>query len=277
MTGGWEWDETLYAGSAAHYSQGRVPYPPELAVAMAAEIGLDGTGRLLDVGCGPGSLTLLLAPYLAEVVGVDADADMLDRAREQARRAGVTDASWHLLRAEQLPAGLGAFRLVTFAQSFHWFDRPRVAAAVRGMLGPGGACVLVHATTDRGVDGADPLSHPRPPREEISRLVTDYLGPLRRAGRGVLPQGTPGGEDAVFAGAGLSGPHRVELATERVVERTEDDVVASVFSLSRATPALFAGRRRAFEDDLRALLRSVSPIGRFAERMRPVAFDIWRP
>lgn len=62
---GWTWDPSLYAGSAAYYARGRVPYPPELATLLAAELGLDGSGRLLDVGCGPGSLTLLLAPLFA--------------------------------------------------------------------------------------------------------------------------------------------------------------------------------------------------------------------
>ena len=47
---GWEWDETLYAGSAAYYSRGRLPYPAELAAVLREELGLDGTGRLLDVG-----------------------------------------------------------------------------------------------------------------------------------------------------------------------------------------------------------------------------------
>ena len=32
MPGEFEWDETLYAGSAAYYATGRVPYPAELAV-----------------------------------------------------------------------------------------------------------------------------------------------------------------------------------------------------------------------------------------------------
>jgi hypothetical protein len=34
-------------------------------------------------------------------------------------------------------------------------------------------------------------------------------------------------------------------------------------------------RREAAEHDLRARLRSVSPAARFAERMRPVQFDVW--
>src|SRR5690242_1766877 len=61
----WAWDETLYAGAARYYPAGRMPYPGALALAIQAELGLDGTGKLLDVGCGPGSLTLLLAPLAA--------------------------------------------------------------------------------------------------------------------------------------------------------------------------------------------------------------------
>jgi hypothetical protein len=32
-------------------------------------------------------------------------------------------------------------------QSFHWMDRPRVAATVHSMLDEDGACLHVHATT----------------------------------------------------------------------------------------------------------------------------------
>lgn len=48
----WEWDETLYVGSAPHYAVGRMSYPPSLADAIRKEPGLDGRGRLLDVGRG---------------------------------------------------------------------------------------------------------------------------------------------------------------------------------------------------------------------------------
>src|SRR5207245_3858899 len=73
-------DEMLYAGCAQYYARGRFPYPRELAEALRDELALDGTGGLLDVGCGPGSLALLLAPLFDEVVGVDADAGMVAEA-----------------------------------------------------------------------------------------------------------------------------------------------------------------------------------------------------
>lgn len=272
-----EWDETLYRGSARYYADGRVPYPAGLADALSTELGLDGCGRLLDCGCGPGSLTFLLAPQFTEVVGIDADAGMVEQARLAAQRSAVQNACFRQLRAEELPAGLGEFRLVTFAQSFHWVDQPLVARAVRQLLTPGGACVLVFATTHEGVPGTDKLASPRPPRAQIARLVRSYLGPVRRAGQTVLPSGPPFGSDAAMRDAGFGPPLRIEVAGSAEQARTEDQVVASVFSLSSAAPHLFGDRLADFERELRGLLRSVSPGGVFAERMREIAIEVWRP
>lgn len=273
----WEWDKTLYRGSAAYYATGRVPYPAELARAMSTELGLDGTGRLLDCGCGPGSLTLVLAPLVGEAIGIDADADMIAQARQAAKRAAASNVSLLQLRAEELPAGLGEFRVVTFAQSFHWVDRHVVAKAVRSMLTPGGACVHVFATTHEGVPGDDELASPRPPRSQIAELITRYLGSVRRAGQGSLPDGPPSDTARAMRAAGFEGPQQVDLPGGEVRARTEDEVVASVFSLSSAAPHLFGDRLGEFERDLRALLRVTSADGHFAERMRGSAFDIWRP
>lgn len=47
--------------------------------------------RVLDLGCGTGTLALLVKQQqpAAEVVGLDADPEMLDQARSKAERAGV--------------------------------------------------------------------------------------------------------------------------------------------------------------------------------------------
>jgi hypothetical protein len=54
-----------HAGSASCYAVGRVDYPIALADALSRELGLDGSGRLLDVACGPGKFTLQMAPCLS--------------------------------------------------------------------------------------------------------------------------------------------------------------------------------------------------------------------
>jgi SAM-dependent methyltransferase len=271
----WRWDETLYRGSAAYYGVGRMPYPPAVADTLAEVLGLDGTQRLLDVGCGPGSLTVLIAPRVAEAVGIDADPDMIAEARAAADRAGTRNVEWRHMRAEELPGGLGRFAVATFAQSFHWFDRARVADAVRGMLEPGGAVVHVQATTHRGDASDDPLDHPRPPYEAIDALIRSYLGPQRRAGRGFRRSG-PDDEETVLRAAGFSGPTRIEVDTALVVTRSADEIVAATFSLSSSTPHLFGADVERFEADLRALLRNAAPDGVFGERTRPIALDVWR-
>ena len=278
---GWEWDPSLYAGSAAYYVQGRVSYPQELVDALAAELALDGSGRLLDVGCGPGSLTLLLAPLFEQATGLDADAPMLAEAARHAEAGGITNVDWMNGRAEDLPPDLGPFRAVTLAQSFHWMDRALVARLLHRALAPDGALVHVHATTHQGVDGGLPLPHPRPPRREIGDLVKRFLGPRRRAGQGSLPEASTSEterghlEAEVYRAAGFTDPTRIEVPG-RVVVRSADDVVASVFSLSSAAPHLFGQQADEFEAALRDLLAEASPDGRFSEQMRETAVDVWR-
>src|SRR5689334_5665985 len=103
---GWAWDPSLYAGSARFYAVGRVGYPVEVANALVAALELDGSGRLLDVGCGPGSLTLLLAAYFREAIGIDADADMLAEGARLAEQKQLRNVRWRQLRGEDLPADL---------------------------------------------------------------------------------------------------------------------------------------------------------------------------
>jgi precorrin-6B methylase 2 len=70
-------DPTIYEGTAAHYAKGRPPYSRELRRTLAGALGLDGRGRLLDVGTGPGALAIELAPLFEATVALDQDGDML--------------------------------------------------------------------------------------------------------------------------------------------------------------------------------------------------------
>jgi SAM-dependent methyltransferase len=271
----WTWDETLFAGAARYYDQGRLPYPPDLAATFARVLGLDGAGRLLDVGCGPGSVALLLAGLFREVVGLDADRGMVEEARRLAGERGIGNARFIHRRAEELPAGLGRFQVVTFAASFHWMDRPLVAGLVRSMLTGEGA--VVHVDERRDLPLADqPAPHPAPPEAEIDTLLRSYLGPERRAGQSIRTS-SPSGEPAVFRAAGFQGPDEVPVPDGRILERTVDEVVADTFSRSYAAPHLFADRLAAFERDLRTLLLVASPEGLFSVRRPDGLLHVYRP
>ncbi|WP_128380476.1 class I SAM-dependent methyltransferase [Streptomyces cavernae] len=275
MPDGWQWDRTLFQGSAAYYERGRLPYAPGFAGTVATALGLDGRGRLLDVGCGPGIVTLPLARYFAEVVGADPDEDMLAEAERRARRRRVSNVRWVAARAEDLPAGLGEFRVVAFAQSFHWTDRDRVAATVLEMLEPHGAFVHISDFKNAPPDPT-PLPLPAPPYARIADLVRRYLGPVRRAGQGTLVNGTPGREDLVLARAGFERFERHVVPAGDVVDRTADDLVAWAFSRSDSAPHLFGAGLEDFERDLRAVLREESPDNRFSERLPATEIMIWR-
>lgn len=75
--------------------------------------------------------------------------------------------------------------------------------------------------------------------------------------------------------AGFSGPRRLVVPGGQVLERTVDDVVASVFSMSFSAPHLFGTRRGDFEADLRRLLAEFSPAGRFSERLPSTEVFVW--
>ena len=281
MIDGWQWDDSLFKGASGYYERGRLPYARGYVDTLVRALGLDGRGRLLDVGCGPGIVTLALAPHFTEVVGLDPDPDMLAEAARQAARRDVTNARWVNARAEDLPAGLGEFRAVVFAQSFHWTDRDRVAATVSAMLEPGGAFVHISDLKDEsGESMARPLpppsGPPAPPYAQIRALVRRHLGPVRRAGRGTLPHGTPDREQLVLARAGFEDFQRHVVAAGQLAERTADDVVAWVFSHSGSAPHLFGDDVAEFERDLRALLREASPHGRFAEYLPATEIMTWR-
>jgi len=69
-------DPQAFEGTAEYYAIGRPPYSAQLADTMASELSLDGTGQMLDVGCGPGVLVLPLARLFHQVSALDPEPDM---------------------------------------------------------------------------------------------------------------------------------------------------------------------------------------------------------
>jgi SAM-dependent methyltransferase len=107
-------DRAVFHGTASWYARYRPRYPAELIERLAEAARLDGTGRLLDLGTGPGLLAVPLAPYVEEVVAVDPELGMLAELPPSIRAVQG--------RAEEVDASWGSFRLVTIGRAFHWMD-----------------------------------------------------------------------------------------------------------------------------------------------------------
>jgi len=256
------YDPTLFEGAAAHYRYGRPPYSPQLEAVLTEELGLDGSGRLLDGGCGPGILTIRLAHLFEEAVGLDPDAAMLAEGRRVADERGIANIRWVQAVAEDLPeAAPGPYRLITFGQSFHWTDEARVAEALYDMLEPGGALALiVHTVEDRP---APPSPGPPPiPHAEIGALVEKYLGSTRRAGQGVSPVRNHRFED-VLVRTRFGAPRSLFVPGIPDLLRDSESVLSGYFSMSSSAPHLFGDRAEDFAGEVRELLASRSPEGVF--------------
>ena len=113
------------------------PFP-----AVAAQ--LPGTGRILEVGCGHGVLSLYLALTSADrqVVGVDVDEDKLAVARTAAGAEGLA-ATFDVVAGAELPAGPWAgIAIVDVLYLLSADDQRSLLRSCAGLLAPGGVLAV---------------------------------------------------------------------------------------------------------------------------------------
>ncbi|XP_010895894.2 putative methyltransferase DDB_G0268948 [Esox lucius] len=99
----------------------------------------------VDVGCGSGQGTRLLAPHFSTVVGTDVSPAQLGVAL---KHAADTNVSYRQCPAEELPFADSSVDLVTAMCAFHWFDRPRFLQEAHRILKPKGCLALLSYTAD---------------------------------------------------------------------------------------------------------------------------------
>lgn len=120
------WDPDRYAREAA--------FVPALGAAVVDWLDPQRGERVLDLGCGNGTLTQQLAAAGCEVVAVDASGEQVAAARRAGLDARVADG--HKLDFEC------EFNAVFSNAALHWMRRPaEVIAGVRRALKPGGRFV----------------------------------------------------------------------------------------------------------------------------------------
>ena len=140
--------------------------------------------RLLDVGCGPGSITRGLAERLApgQVVGLDLSRETLAAARDEAAARGLVNLQYEEGSVYQLSFADASFDVAYAHQVFqHLRERDAALREMLRVVRPGGLVAV------RDVDWGTATYWPRDPW--LDRFVEVHLKTTRRSGRSTMPSG----------------------------------------------------------------------------------------
>lgn len=97
-----------------------------------------------DLGCGEGYLTIEAARWAKRVTAVDRSADVLKRAKELAKRRGVSNITWKRGELQRVPIDDATVDLVLLSQALHHADEPQAALnEAHRILRPGGRVLLL--------------------------------------------------------------------------------------------------------------------------------------
>ena len=247
----------LYQGTARYYDRYRVPYPALLIDDLASRTALSGSGRLLDLACGPGRLTFALAEHFADVLAIDQEDESVSYAKTLAAERGVTHISWQTGRAEDLDVA-GHFELVTIGDAYHRLDRRRIAAFATDWLQPRGHIALLWTSM--------PWQGPHQWQKTTLNLVVHWMQ-VTGSGDNIpsdlaeslsqVPHLT------VLADAGLSVIGTYEFTVPHIW--TIEMLAGFARSTSILSRAALGNQAESFERDLRDQLLAIQPNGHFED------------
>jgi SAM-dependent methyltransferase len=149
----------------------------EQRLALAPWLKLPAAARVLDIGCGVGRWSRLLAARGADVTGVDISPTMIEEARRRAQREGVAErCRFHVrdISALDVPGEFDLVLGVTVLQ--HILDPGALRAAVQAMssrVAAGGRIVLLEVAPAQYVNRCDTTIFKARPRELYLELFRD--------------------------------------------------------------------------------------------------------
>lgn len=160
---------------ARAYDRGVHSVLRDLVAALLGDVKADlaGARRLLDVGCGPGQFTILIAEEIPgiEACGVDLAPTMIELARQHAAESpAAARLRFEVADAANLPFPSDQFDAVLSSGSIkHWTDPVAGLAEIHRVLAPGGLAFI--AEMNRIAPPAAIESYRRRLRHWVFRLV----------------------------------------------------------------------------------------------------------
>jgi ubiquinone/menaquinone biosynthesis C-methylase UbiE len=132
-----------FTRQSAHFASAAKIADGQLTQRFVDAVAPEPAWRILDVACGPGLVTVALAPHAHEVVALDLTPEMLNKARQRCAAAGLANVVFRQGSAADLPFAADSFDAVVTRLSLHHFDSPaRPLSEMARVLRPGGRFVV---------------------------------------------------------------------------------------------------------------------------------------
>ncbi|MEV4107785.1 class I SAM-dependent methyltransferase [Nonomuraea sp. NPDC049695] len=257
--------EDLFGGAASYYARYRPGYGLAVIEHLAETFGADS--RVLDLGCGPGTIAVPLARRVKAVLAVDPAREMLAEGR---RLAGDIPTIVWLPGDSTMLRVLPPFDHVVMGRSFHWMDRRSVLAQLDELLPPGGAVALVGPVRHQG----EPWQPDAQPWQPVERRVCEEFGlDIHTAATSFHATGEH--HHDVLAASPFS-----ELESRVFTRRLTWDVdglIGLQLSYSYSSPARLGDRLAAFVKTLRQALLADNPAGRWEQELATEVITGRRP
>lgn len=227
------------------YHRYRHGYPAAVLDAVTGIFGLTVDDLAVDLGCGTGQLTLPMAARVRAVIGVDPERDMLQRARQAARDAGVANVVWMLGADADLPAvrALLAGRsvgTVTVGQALHWMDHQALFTDAMPLLRAGGGLAVV-------TNGTPLWLHNTDWSRNVRQFLGQWLGTEVNSACGTDAQSQRRYREALAA----AGYELLSVGVDYDVELTLGQLVGGIYSALGAERLPPPAERPAFTEQIR--------------------------
>ncbi|MFJ2008359.1 class I SAM-dependent methyltransferase [Streptomyces chartreusis] len=242
---------TIFAGTANDYALYRIAHPSQVADYVAGLAARHTAApRMVELGCGTGTLTLELAARGVELVSIDPSPEMISVGRAQAASRGLLSIDWRVGTGERVGAepGTSGASGAVMADSFHWMDRQAVLTSLDRLIAPGGFVAIV---CSRAQGTPRPWWH-----DVIAQVRARFVGSDPAAGVGTAYRAPVGDHESILRSSPFL---RVNtLRYDYPVSYSIAELVAAQRTFAYSSRPVLGERHAEFEAALTSALTAVS-------------------